>query len=132
LNQFSISHISNIYEKLISDKDENIDIINEDINKKSIDWNKEMEINDEIINLYEKQKKDINLNQKKSIFITGATKFLGSVLTNEILNNYNDYKIYCLVRGENKQNSIENFINDMKKALIWNDNYLNRIESFFF
>jgi len=140
LNQFPISYISNFYEKIIlNDSNINYNFMeelkenSEDLNKNTIDWNKEMQLNNEILNLYkiENEKKEKkNNNSKKSIFITGATKFLGSYLVYEILNQYKDYKLYCLIRGENKENSLKKLIEDMKKPNLWNDNYLDRIKSF--
>ncbi len=52
---------------------------------------------------------EANLERGKTVFLTGATGFLGSNLLMELINS-NTSKIYCLVRGEDYENSNDRLI----------------------
>lgn len=64
--------------------------------------------------------------QFKSIFLTGATGFLGVHLLSEFLTN-SDATIYCLIRSENQNNTLARLKKQMCDCNVWDDNILDRI-----
>lgn len=54
-------------------------------------------------------KMKVNSNRKeiKNILLTGATGYLGIHILNYLLEDNNEYNIYCLIRGSNKEFSYE-------------------------
>lgn len=54
--------------------------------------------------------------------------FLGPVLVSEVLKQLpSQCKVYCLVRGKDKQNSTDRLVRDMKKAGMWVGSHLDRL-----
>ncbi len=60
-----------------------------------------------------------------SIFLTGATGFLGAFLLNELLQTEAD--IYCLVRAANVEVGMAKIQNNLKSYSLWKDHYSSRI-----
>lgn len=60
-----------------------------------------------------------------SIFLTGATGFLGAFLLNELLQSEAD--IYCLVRAADAEVGMVKIKNNLKSYDLWKDHYSSRI-----
>lgn len=62
----------------------------------------------------------------KSIFLTGATGFIGAFLLHELLQQ-TTADIYCLVRDKDSILAQERLINSLKSYLLWNEKFSHRI-----
>ncbi|MDN0087529.1 amino acid adenylation domain-containing protein [Yersinia nurmii] len=59
-----------------------------------------------------------SISQGNDIFLTGATGFVGRFLLRELLDSTNS-KIYCLVRGNNPQDSLQRLRNILTEWSLW-------------
>ncbi|WP_346836041.1 thioester reductase domain-containing protein [Paenibacillus polymyxa] len=64
--------------------------------------------------------------ESSSVFLTGATGFLGAFLLSELLNKTN-YTVVCLVRASDEWAGMQKIINNLNAYMIWDDAYLNRV-----
>jgi thioester reductase-like protein len=62
-----------------------------------------------------------------NLFFTGATGFLGAFLLKDILVNYKNAKVYCLVRESNLTQASKKIISNLKKYRVWHDDFVSRI-----
>jgi len=62
----------------------------------------------------------------ETIFLTGATGFLGAFLLSDILKR-TPANVYCLVRAENFEKGIIKIKSNLEKYLLWNSNFSHRI-----
>ncbi|AFY58519.1 amino acid adenylation enzyme/thioester reductase family protein,thioester reductase-like protein [Rivularia sp. PCC 7116] len=60
------------------------------------------------------------------IFLTGSTGFLGAFLLYELLQN-KQANVYCLVRVTNQEPAKNKLINNLKKYLLWQESFNDRI-----
>jgi amino acid adenylation domain-containing protein/thioester reductase-like protein len=65
-------------------------------------------------------------SQVNSIFLTGATGFLGVFLLNELLQQ-TPANIYCLVRAETAADAKQRLQNSLKSYLLWDESFSQRI-----
>ena len=75
------------------------------VDKPKYDWISESALPNEVrdaiqANKYEKKKRD-----GASILLTGATGFVGAFLLNELLEQKENYKVYCLIRTKEKHDN---------------------------
>ena len=68
------------------------------------------------------------LYTQNSIFLTGATGFLGAFLIKEFLENKKDTDIYCLVRASSVTEGLRRIKKNMEKYNIWSDTYEIKIK----
>ena len=69
----------------------------------------------------------INFENPKAIFLTGATGFFGAYLLDELLHK-TDADIYCLVRGENYNNSGKQRLEEhLRNYSLWQQKFSTRI-----
>ena len=61
-------------------------------------------------------------------FLTGATGFLGAFLLQELLDR-TQMRIICLVRAEDDNAGKERIIQNLKRYLIWNEEYRSRFDA---
>lgn len=61
-----------------------------------------------------------------SIFLTGATGFLGAFLLNELLDQ-TEASIYCLVRASTAESGMRKIQKNLKSYSLWKDKYSSRI-----
>jgi len=93
--------------------------------ERSIDWNLESKLP---LDFKEIKRKEQKTGETKAIFLTGATGFLGPVLIQEILLQYDkDVKVYCLVRGESNEIAQKRLIAELKAAQVWDDSFESRL-----
>lgn len=71
-----------------------------------------------------------NNDELSTVFITGATGFLGSYLLQEYIESSAVKRIICLVRSSNSLEGKERIKNNMLKWGVWNDDYSSRFEVF--
>lgn len=64
--------------------------------------------------------------EPSSIFLTGATGFLGNYLLHELLEQ-TSADIYCLVRGADINEAIGRIHNNLKSHLLWDERWRGRI-----
>jgi len=120
LFEYPLSHISRLVDIVYNNGDVSSLLVSSD---PSIDWKKEFELNFDHIKKYEPSQ------SQRHIFLTGCTGFLGPILVDEILKQYpENIHVYCLIRGENKQIAFERLKQDMEKAYVWSDKYIDRIK----
>ena len=79
---------------------------------------------DPAINCQDKQIEEIT--DPASIFLTGATGFLGAFLLNELLQQTRA-DIYCLVRAEEAEEGKQKLRRTLESYLIWNESQSSRI-----
>lgn len=65
-------------------------------------------------------------HQPKSIFLTGATGFLGAYLLQELLTK-TSADIYCLIRASSRDSAVERLQNNLKRYSLWNKAVSSRI-----
>lgn len=65
-------------------------------------------------------------HQPKSIFLTGATGFLGAYLLQELLAK-TSADVYCLVRASDCQSAVERLQNNLKRYSLWDKTVSSRI-----
>jgi len=68
-------------------------------------------------------------NQAEAIFITGATGFIGRFLLRRLLDDYEQIKIYCLVRASNKQHAAIRLKDTLSQWDLWRDGDEDRLEA---
>ena len=71
-----------------------------------------------------------NFFEGKSIFITGATGFLGKVLIRKLLSTCKVEKIYCLIREQKGETSSERAQKEILNTLIFKDINIDKLEIF--
>ncbi|MEH2071037.1 MAG: thioester reductase domain-containing protein [Nostoc sp.] len=69
---------------------------------------------------------DSVVSEPASIFLTGATGFLGAFLLTELLQQ-TQAKVYCLVRSADLESAIRRIQKNLKSYSIWNQDFSNRI-----
>ena len=62
----------------------------------------------------------------RSIFLTGATGFVGAFLIDELMRN-TEATLYCLVRGSEDQSEMDRLVTHLRSYGLWHDGYLERI-----
>ncbi len=62
-----------------------------------------------------------------SVFLTGATGFLGIFMLREILEQIPSSKVYCLVRCENEAAAKNKLLQELAKCQSWKEEYASRI-----
>ncbi|MDF5715802.1 MAG: thioester reductase domain-containing protein, partial [Rhizonema sp. NSF051] len=68
------------------------------------------------------------ITEPASIFLTGATGFLGAFLLYELLQQ-TDAEIYCLVRSSNVESGLKKIQANLESYLLWNECFSSRIIS---
>jgi amino acid adenylation domain-containing protein/thioester reductase-like protein len=63
----------------------------------------------------------------KSIFLTGATGFVGAFLLDELLRYNPDATVYCLLRGENEEKAFSRLKQILQKYELWHPELESRI-----
>ncbi|MDZ8262377.1 amino acid adenylation domain-containing protein [Nostoc sp. ChiQUE01b] len=66
-------------------------------------------------------------SEPRSIFLTGATGFLGAFLLSELLQQTPDSDIYCLVRAETAADAKQRLQDSLESYLLWDDSFAQRI-----
>jgi thioester reductase-like protein len=66
------------------------------------------------------------IHHPRSLFLTGATGFLGSHLLGEIL-QHTEADVYCLVRAKDIEEGRQRVIQKLKENYLWQDTYVRRI-----
>jgi thioester reductase-like protein len=84
----------------------------------------EANLDDDIEPLPERPK-----NQPAAILITGATGFIGRFLLRRLLDDYEQIKIYCLVRASNKQHAAVRLKDTLSQWDLWRDGDEDRVEA---
>lgn len=64
--------------------------------------------------------------EPQTIFLTGATGFLGSFILRELLLSFPSSVVYCLVRGENEEKAWNRLCQSMEGHLIWKGDYVKK------
>lgn len=67
-----------------------------------------------------------HVSNPKTIFLTGATGFLGAFLVDELLKQ-TQANIYCLVRSNNLESGKQRVKNNLQAYGLWQEDYNNRI-----
>ncbi|MBF2063674.1 MAG: amino acid adenylation domain-containing protein [Calothrix sp. C42_A2020_038] len=67
------------------------------------------------------------INQPKSVFLTGATGFIGAYLLHELLEQTPGANIYCLIRSENFEQATQKLQNNLEFYGLWDSAKRNRI-----
>jgi thioester reductase-like protein len=60
-------------------------------------------------------------------FITGASGQIGGYLAAQLLKEYSDIKLYCLVNADHEAMGREKIIKNLEKYGLWNNSYKDRI-----
>lgn len=77
----------------------------------------------EILSTYKKE-----LNECKTVFVTGTTGFLGAYLLKALLDS-SDMKIFCHVRAEDETAGKKRIQDNMEKYGLWKDSYVKRLHA---
>ena len=72
-------------------------------------------------------KYELNADECRSIFITGATGFLGAFLVKDLLNKSDGVSVFCLTRCADRYDGLERIKANMIKFKCWDDSYRHRI-----
>ena len=70
---------------------------------------------------------EMNADECKNIFLTGATGFLGAFLIKDMLNRDSETKIYCLTRCADMYDGLERIKANMLKFKCWDNSFRHRI-----
>lgn len=89
----------------------------------SINWKSELTL-PEVSTPTDLQKQLPDLVGSSSIFVTGATGFLGIFLLREVFEQFSNSNVICLVREGGK----ERLVKGMKESGTWKDEYNARLE----
>ena len=68
-----------------------------------------------------------SLTDPKHIFLTGATGFIGAFLLDELLQQFPQASIYCLVRSSNASSGKQRIRTNLERYLLWNEQLDSRI-----
>lgn len=113
--------ISGMAEMIERIRNENEEVMRESII--NVDLSKEVHLDEDIQPDIEGVSIPMNPD---SIFLTGATGFLGSFLLHELLKKTQS-KVYCLVRAKDDEEGIRRIQSNLEKYRLWNDAYNDRI-----
>lgn len=64
--------------------------------------------------------------EAKSVFLTGATGFLGAYLLRDLL-EMTKAKVYCLVRAESMEQAYQRIRDNLKRYYLWDEAYIWRV-----
>lgn len=64
----------------------------------------------------------------RNILLTGGTGYLGSHLLVDLVNEFDNVQLYCLVRGENYKNAKYKLIESMRKRKLFSQEIMNKIK----
>lgn len=95
-----------------------------------IDWEKELQLPEYPVASDPQAKtpsNDINPESISTIFLTGATGFLGIFLLREILLQYPTANVLCLARGKTEADLFGHLKHELEAVHSWKDEYQNRI-----
>ncbi|OQK16460.1 hypothetical protein AU255_00700 [Methyloprofundus sedimenti] len=98
------------------------DNVNEDSNVDSIDWKEEARLDDSI----RPDSQYHPISNIKSIFLTGATGYLGVFLLKELLQQ-TSIDIYCLVRSSTSEQGFEKIKRSLEDYGLWDNDYASKI-----
>eukprot|EP00730_Choanoeca_flexa_P002676 TRINITY_DN11128_c0_g1_i1.p1 TRINITY_DN11128_c0_g1~~TRINITY_DN11128_c0_g1_i1.p1 ORF type:complete len:749 (+),score=225.20 TRINITY_DN11128_c0_g1_i1:35-2248(+) len=65
----------------------------------------------------------------KTVFLTGATGFLGAFLLDELLRANDTTAVVCLVRAKNPEAGLQRLQSNMRNHLVWKDSYAGRVRA---
>jgi thioester reductase-like protein len=104
-------------------------IRNENVSQRKMDWEKESILDGRIVPEHPSSTVERTLSDKRGVFLTGCTGFLGCFLLAELLaSTHESCKVYCLVRNRENKSSMDRIKDAFSFFKIpWNSSYNTRI-----